>query len=294
MLWCVWFVLSLPSLTENEYPERQIPQPHCRIRRDASLKQNVCMLFHPPNIHPGSVWTRCKNKWVLKYRSYIQIITAQFHSPHNCSIIWKQAIWWHDKYKTSNSDCTDIHCSVAINTPNLHQRKLCACINNTWTRQLWGLLLAKHLLPSSSETSGKDMLPQLSFRCVWRRRNSNCNCGAIWGRECLETWTIPVSNHITLGFLFFMGMNWWRWRESAKFFTGTWEWRLSLPCPVTALRAWQHNHCVAFLSCYGCFSLLVLGISSLSALVWFSLKWIMHCVHCTSLGKISHGNATTV
>lgn len=121
MLCCVWFVLSFPSLTENEYPERQIPQPHCRIRRDVSLKQNVCMLLHPPNIHPGRVWTRCKNKWVLKYCSYIQIITAQFHSPHNCSIIWKQAIWWHDKHKTSNSDCTDIHCSVAINTPNLRQ-----------------------------------------------------------------------------------------------------------------------------------------------------------------------------
>lgn len=55
--------------------------------------------------------------------------------------------------------------------------------------------------------------------------------GNLRQRQCLETWTIPVSNHITLGFLFFMGMNWWRWKESVKFFTGTWEWRLtSLPC----------------------------------------------------------------
>lgn len=197
-----WFVFSFPSFTENEMNTwRKDRSLSHTTGWEASLKQDVSVLFHPPNIHPNSVWTRCKNKWVLKYHSYIQIITAQFHSPHNCCIIWKQAIWGHDKCKTSNSDCTDIHCSVAINTPYLCQWKLCACINNTWTRQLWGLLLARHLLPSPSETSGKDMLPEVSFRCVWWRRRSS-NCEAIWGRE--STWKHELSQYpTTLLWVFF-------------------------------------------------------------------------------------------
>lgn len=148
--------------------------------REASLKQNVRKLLHSSNIHPCSIWMRC-NDWTLKYCSYIQIITAWFHSPHNLNTIWKQALWWHDKYKMSDSGCTDIHSSVAINTPNLCQWKWCPCINNTWTRQLRGLLLARHPLPPPPETAcspGKEMVPEMSFKCAWR----SSDCGVIWGR----------------------------------------------------------------------------------------------------------------
>lgn len=187
------FVFSFPQVLLKMNTQRRDRSLSHTTGWEAPLKQNVCVLLHPPKIHPGNAWTRCKNKWILKYRSYIQIITAWFHSPHNCCIIWKQAIWGHDKCKMSNSDCTDIHCSVAINTPYLCQWKLCACINITWTKQLRGLLLARDLLPSPSRTSGKEVLPELSFRCVWRKRSSNCE--AIWGRE--SAWKHELSQDPT-------------------------------------------------------------------------------------------------
>ena len=176
---CSVCLLLSNRLTKSKYPEEtQLNQPHWRMGREASLKQKACMLFHPPNIHPGSIWTRC-GEWTLRYHSYIQIITAEFHSPHKCFIMWKQAIRWYDKYKMSAPSCTDIHCSVSINTPNLCQGKWCTCINNTWTRQLWGLPLARHLLRTPTKTSaGKEVLPEMSFKCA--RRSSNC-C-TIWGK----------------------------------------------------------------------------------------------------------------